>query len=61
MAEGDGETGHESNGEVGDLKLLDQKIHRRKGNPYSEEEEHTIVVWILVRERLQSRNWSVGR
>ena len=46
---------------AGDLKLLDQKIHRRKGDPCSEEEEHTIVVWILVRERLQSRNWSVGR
>ena len=44
---------------AGDLKLLDQKIHRRKGNPYNEEEEHTIVVWILVRERLQSRKWSV--
>ena len=38
----------------------DQKFHLRKGEPYSEEEEHKIIEWILVRERLQPRNWSVG-
>ena len=38
----------------------DQKPHPRKGEAYSEEEEHKIIEWILVRERLQSRNWSVG-
>ena len=44
---------------VVDLKS-DQKFHPRKGEPYSEEEEHKIIEWILVRERLQPRNWSVG-
>merc|ERR1712192_137051 len=44
---------------VVDLKS-DQKSHLRKGEPYSEEEEHKIIEWILVRERLQQRNWSVG-
>ena len=44
---------------VVDLKS-DQKFHLRKGEPYSEEEEHKIIEWILVRERLQPRNWSVG-
>ena len=44
---------------VVDLKS-DQKPHPKKGEPYSEEEEHKIIEWILVRERLQSRNWSVG-
>ena len=44
---------------VGHLKL-GQKFHLRRREPYSEEEERKIVEWILVRERLQSRNWSVG-
>ena len=44
---------------VGHLKL-GQKFHLRRREPYSEEEERKIVEWILVRERLQTRNWSVG-
>ena len=44
---------------VGHLKL-GQKFHLRRRETYSEEEERKIVEWILVRERLQSRNWSVG-
>ena len=44
---------------VGEL-ISDQKFQQRKKEAYSEEEEHKIVEWILVRERLQSRNWSVG-
>ena len=34
--------------------------HKRRGEPYTEEEEHKIVEWILVRERLESRKFSTG-